>query len=157
MKLRLARPPSTRLVGPAREPRGGTPSRGSSLEGFGLLSVADVPGHTPPMSSREERMAKNEAASREINEEIEEAHQLDPPGRRFQIACECALQTCGRVITITVDEYRHVRIDPRQFAVVPEHFIGEIERIVYENDRFAVVAKREGTPADVARDENPRG
>ena len=31
------------------------------------------------------------------------------------------------------------------------------ERIVYENDRFAVVAKREGTPADVARDGDPRG
>jgi hypothetical protein len=56
-----------------------------------------------------------------------------------------------------VDEYRHVRMDPRQFAIVPEHFIGDIERIVLENDRFAVVAKREGTPADVARDENPRG
>ena len=102
-------------------------------------------------------MAKNEAVSRESNEEIEEAHQLDPPGRRFQIACERALETCGRVITITVDEYRHVRMDPRQFAVVPEHFIGDIERIVYENDRFAVVAKREGMPADVARDENPGG
>jgi hypothetical protein len=48
-------------------------------------------------------------------------------------------------------------MDPRQFAVVPEHFIGDIERIVYENDRFAVVAKREGVPADVARDENARG
>jgi 23S rRNA-/tRNA-specific pseudouridylate synthase len=48
-------------------------------------------------------------------------------------------------------------MDPRQFAVVPEHFIGSIEWIVYENDRFAVVAKREGMPADVARDENPRG
>jgi hypothetical protein len=59
-------------------------------------------------------MAKNEAASREINDQIEEAHQLDPPGRRFQIACECALKTCGRAITITVDEYRHVRMDPRR-------------------------------------------
>jgi hypothetical protein len=119
--------------------------------------VTDAPGHNPPMSSREERMAKNEAASREINEEVERAHEIDPPGRRIQISCECALKTCGRVITITVDEYRHVRMDPRQFAVVPEHFIGDIEWIVYENDRFAVVAKREGTPADVARDESPRG
>jgi hypothetical protein len=48
---------------------------------------------------------------------------------------------CDRSIDITMDEYRHVRMDPRQFAVVPEHFIGDIERIVYENDRFAVVAK----------------
>ena len=31
------------------------------------------------MTSREERMALNEAASREINEEIEQAHQDDPP------------------------------------------------------------------------------
>jgi hypothetical protein len=54
-------------------------------------------------------MAKNEAVSREGNEEIEEAQQLDPPGRRSQIACECALKTCGRLVTITVDEYRQVR------------------------------------------------
>ena len=157
MKYGWSRPPSTRLVGPSQ----GAPWRHAVAGPFpctlGQLCQTDAPGHTPPMSSREERMAKNEAASREINEGVEEAHQLDPPGRRFQIACECALKTCGRVITITVDEYRHVRMDPRQFAVVPEHFIGNIEWIVYENDRFAVVAKREGTPADVARDENPRG
>ena len=102
-------------------------------------------------------MAKNEAASREINEEIEEAYQGEPPSNRLDIVCECALKMCDRSIDITLDEYRHVRMDPRQFAVVPEHFIGDIERIVYENDRFAVVAKREGVPADVARDENPRG
>jgi hypothetical protein len=34
------------------------------------------------MSSREERMAKNEAASREMNDEVEEAHQGDPPNVR---------------------------------------------------------------------------
>jgi hypothetical protein len=42
-------------------------------------------------------------------------------------------------------------------VVFPGHFVGDIEWIVFENDRFAVVAKREGVPADVARDENPRG
>jgi hypothetical protein len=40
---------------------------------------------------------------------------------------------------------------------MPEHFIDDIERIVYEDDRFAVVAKRQGRPAEVARDEDPRG
>jgi hypothetical protein len=64
--------------------------------------------------------------------------------------------TCDAAIDITLDEYQNVRSDPRQFAIVPEHLIGDIERIVYEKDRFAVVAKREGVPADVARDENPR-
>jgi hypothetical protein len=102
-------------------------------------------------------MAKNEAASREINEKTEEAYQGEPPANRIDIVCECARMTCDAAIDITLDEYRHVRMDPLQFAVVPEHFIGDIERIVFENDRFAVVAKREGVPADVARDESPRG
>jgi hypothetical protein len=102
-------------------------------------------------------MAENEAASREINEEIEDlAYQGESRANRIDIACECARMTCDAAIGITLDEYRHVRMDPRQFAVVPEHFIGDIERIVYENDRFAVVAKREGVSADVARDEDPR-
>jgi hypothetical protein len=50
-----------------------------------------------------------------------------------------------------------VRSDLRQFAIVPEHLIGDIERIIYENDRFAVVSKGERTPAEVAMEENPRG
>ena len=62
---------------------------------------------------------------------------------------------CDRTIDITMAEYRMVRSDPRQFAIVPEHLIGDIERIIYQNERFAVVSKREGTPADVAIEENP--
>ena len=92
----------------------------------------------------------NEAAARDINEEIEQAHQGEPAGRRISIACECALKSCDRRIDITMAEYQRVRSDPRWFAIVPEHFIGDIEAIVEENDRFAVVAKRQGTPADMA-------
>jgi hypothetical protein len=35
------------------------------------------------MISREERMATNEAAAREINEKIEEAFQGEPPANRI--------------------------------------------------------------------------
>jgi hypothetical protein len=108
------------------------------------------------MSSREERMARNEAASREINEKIEEAYQGEPPVNRIDIVCECARMTCDAAIDIRLDEYEHVR-NAGHFVILPEHFVGDIERIVLENDRLAVVAKREGVPADVARDENPRG
>ena len=93
-------------------------------------------------------MALNEAASREINEEIEQAHHDDPPGWQMRIACECALKSCERRSSRSRwRSTRDVRSDARQFAIVPEHFIGDIERIVFENDRFAVVAKRPGTPA----------
>ena len=109
------------------------------------------------MSVREERMARNEAAAREINERIEEAFQGEPSANRIDIVCECARMTCEASIDITLDEYEHVRKDALRFVILPEHFVGDIERILFENDRFAVVAKREGVPADVARDENPRG
>jgi hypothetical protein len=109
------------------------------------------------MISREERMATNEDASREINERIEEAYQGEPPANRIDIVCECARMTCDAAIDITLEEYEHVRKDARHFVILPEHFVGDIERIVFENDRFAVAAKREGVPADVARDQNPRG
>jgi hypothetical protein len=108
------------------------------------------------MISREERMATNEAASREINERIEEAYQGEPPANRIDIVCECARMTCDAAIDITLDEYVHARKDARHFVILREHFVGDIERIVFENDRFAVVAKREGAPAEIARDENPR-
>ena len=102
-------------------------------------------------------MARNEAASREINEKIEEAYQDEPLANRIDIVCECARMRCDAAIDITLDEYEYVRKDARHFVIIPEHFVGDIEGIVFENDRFAVVAKREGVPADVARDENPRG
>ena len=101
-------------------------------------------------------MARNEAASREINEKIEEAYQGEPPDNRIDIVCECARMMCDAAIDISLDEYEHVRKDARHFAIFPGHFVGDIERIVFENERFAVVAKREGVPEDVARDEDPR-
>jgi hypothetical protein len=87
------------------------------------------------MSSREERMAKNEAASREINEEIEEAYRGESGANRIDIVCECARMTCDATIDITLDEYEHVRKDARHFVILPAHF-GDIERIVFDNERF---------------------
>jgi hypothetical protein len=51
------------------------------------------------VSSREERLARNEAASREINERIEEAYQGEPPANQIDIVCECARMTCDAAIT----------------------------------------------------------
>jgi len=92
------------------------------------------------MSSREERLARNEGASREINEKIEEAYQGEPPANRIDIVCECARMTRDAAIDITLDEYEDVRKDAQHFVILPEHFVGDIEWIVFENDRLAVVA-----------------
>jgi hypothetical protein len=108
------------------------------------------------MSGREERVAKNEATSREINEKIEDAHEETSPDRHIRMVCECGQETCDRVVAITLTEYERLRGDPRQFVVTKDHVMEDVERVVSETNRFVVVAKREGTPAAVATDEDPR-
>ena len=101
-------------------------------------------------------MARNEAASREINEKLEAAQTADDDVRYLRLVCECGHDTCDEVIGIAVDEYEKVRSDPVQFAVRRDHVMEDVEEIVYETDRFVVVVKREGTPAAVAIEEDPR-
>ena len=108
------------------------------------------------VSSRDERVARNESTTRRINEDIEHAHQAVATPDQVRIVCECGRLECDRVIAITVAEYESVRADPRQFAVARGHVMADVERVVAETDRYAVVAKRQGTPAAVAVEEDPR-
>jgi hypothetical protein len=72
------------------------------------------------------------------------------------MVCECGREVCDRVVAITTAEYEEIRSDPLQFVVVKEHLIPDIERVVAETERFIIVAKREGEPAVVAVEEDPR-
>jgi hypothetical protein len=107
------------------------------------------------MSSREERVAKNEVTARDINERIEAAHE-EQPGRYVRMVCECGHGRCDRVVAITPAEYADVRSDARRFAVVHDHVLADMERVVSETDRIAVVTKRGGAPAEIASEEDPR-
>ena len=109
------------------------------------------------MSSREERVARNETTTRQINEQIEQAHHEAPTQGHVRVLCECGQQDCDRLIAMTLVEYESVRADPRQFAVAHDHVLAEVEQVVAHTDRYSVVAKREGTPAAVAVEEDPRG
>ena len=109
------------------------------------------------MGFREERIAENEAVVREINEMIRSAHESAPDISFMHIVCECGYQECGSVIALTKDEYERIRNDPRQFCVIEEHVIQDVEAIVEDNDRFAIVAKRQGAPAEIAIRTDPRG
>ena len=100
-------------------------------------------------------MAQNEATSREMNEKIEQAH-ADSPEDYFRIVCECGRSDCERVIAITIPEYEALRSDARRFAVVRTHVIPDVEDIVRDTDRYTVVRKQEGTPAEIAEEEDPR-
>jgi hypothetical protein len=108
------------------------------------------------MTGREERIARKEATSREINEGIEQAHEGASADRFVRMVCECGRESCDRLIAITVPEYERVRADARRFAVARDHVMGDLERTVDETDRFVVVVKREGTPGTVASEGDPR-
>jgi hypothetical protein len=109
------------------------------------------------VSSRAERVARNEATTRAINEQIEQAHEAAPPEGHVRVLCECGREECDRVIAMTLAEYESVRADPRRFAVARDHVLADVEQVVTETDRYALVAEREGTPAAVAVEEDPRG
>lgn len=108
------------------------------------------------MGYREERVAQNEASSRAINEGIA-SYDFDSQGAFAFIICECGLEKCDRTVRITRAEYERVRSDPRQFVIYRDHLIPDMEEVLVEGDRFLVVKKREGTPAEVATQEAPRG
>ena len=68
------------------------------------------------MTSREERLARNEARSREMNESLEfDRAAVSGAGRFIRMVCECGRTSCDRTIEITVLEYERVRSDPVRY------------------------------------------
>jgi hypothetical protein len=106
------------------------------------------------MNDREERIARNEAVSREANEAIEDTRRARPGP--MTMICECGRTECEAAIRISVRDYEKLRTDPRRFAVARGHEFPDVERIVQEADWFVVVEKVEGTSAAVAEDLDPR-
>jgi hypothetical protein len=104
---------------------------------------------------REERVARNEVAAREINEAIQESD-TRPASTFIHVLCECGVEDCARVLAITRPVYERAPNDPRQFVILPPHLISEIEDVVLESDGFLIVAKRRGTTEDLAVRTDPR-
>jgi hypothetical protein len=111
------------------------------------------------MSESEERLARNEAIFREINERVRSLQERfgpeDPTTAYEEFLCECGDQMCVERVKLTVSEYESVRAEPNQFVVRPGHSLPAVERVVTENDRYVVVVKL-GEAAETAADRDPR-
>ena len=105
------------------------------------------------MSLREERLARNEAFFRELNERLEAV----TPGSASEVVvvCECADEDCAQRLILRPGEYEAVRAHDTHFVVALGHVDARIEDVVRRNDRFEVVAKR-GVAAEVAEELGPR-
>src|SRR4051794_4535684 len=87
-----------------------------------------------------ERAAKNEAAFRQANDELEQRRQeLGIEGERFPFLCECDRLECTQVILVRPEEYEAARAHPRRFLVIEAHDADA--RVVSRHDGFVTVEK----------------
>jgi hypothetical protein len=105
------------------------------------------------LSSREQRIAANEAHFRDVNERIarHEAGEDDP----LEIICECGDPDCVEPITVTRADYERARSDPTLFLAKPGHVEPDGKEIVAERPEYKLVRKT-GDAGAVAEERDPR-
>ena len=110
---------------------------------------------------RGERLAKNEALFRSVNERVKGVAQPfeesfpDLASARIDFVCECGLEGCYEQIPMTLAEYEAVRAHATRFAVVTGHETPSVERVIGEYGQYAVVEKH-AEESRVALETDPR-
>jgi hypothetical protein len=106
-------------------------------------------------SEAQERLARNEAFFRQVNERINEVADQFQGDHAYDFFCECADPHCTERIALTSDEYEWVRAKPTRFVLARGHTAPEIEHVVEREDDHVVVEKV-GIAARIAIKLNPR-
>jgi hypothetical protein len=101
---------------------------------------------------RQERIGKNEALFREVNDRISE---LSESGSA-EFLCECGNRDCSAPIRLALVDYEAVRADPTLFIVIPGHEVVDVEVVIEQRVHYRVVKKHEGEPAELATSLDPR-
>jgi hypothetical protein len=103
----------------------------------------------------EDRIARNEALCREVNEHIEAGRWPTECSGGLAFRCECGALGCNMLVELTVAEYERVRESATHFVLVPGHEIPAIERVVERDPTYVVVEKLEEA-GEVAEETDPR-
>jgi hypothetical protein len=108
------------------------------------------------MDAREERLARNEALFREVNERVRTiAAQHGTEPHVYKFFCECSNVDCTFQLEASLPEYESVRAQSNRFLVAPNHWLPEIESIAERTDRWWAVEKH-GEAAELAEKLDPR-
>lgn len=110
------------------------------------------------MDERAERIGKNEAIFREVNEEVESLNRgmAEVSDNQMHIVCECGDLVCVDRLVVPMRKYEEIRSDSALFFIRPGHDKPEVEDVVEQVETYAVVRKRPGGPAEIAEDLDPR-
>lgn len=104
------------------------------------------------MSDRKQRIAENESIFRSVNQELSSLNsRLTTLTDTLEIVCECGTRSCTDRIPIGTDEYERARQDPTLFITKPGHDFPETEKVESKHERYWVVRKDPGMPAELAR------
>jgi hypothetical protein len=103
-----------------------------------------------------ERLGKNEAVFRDINERIESGKLPADANKRIAFCCECAQLGCTKLIELSIADYERVRAHPRRFLLAPGHEDPDVEKVVGTGLDHVVVEKI-GDAGKVADSTDPRG
>lgn len=109
------------------------------------------------MPSAQDQEARRQTRTRSFNEWVENANEsMGLHAGTDAFRCECGDPGCIFAIDLTRAEYESVRGYARRFAVVPNHENPESDRVVSENERYAVIEKLAGQASGHARRSYPR-
>ncbi|CAA9519135.1 MAG: hypothetical protein AVDCRST_MAG67-3252 [uncultured Solirubrobacteraceae bacterium] len=95
-------------------------------------------------TDRKERIARNEASFRDLNESLEaNVHRGQRQADFAGFVCECGDGDCDTTLRVALDAYAAVREDDRQFIVVPGHQLPDTEDVVDHGDGYLIVRKHD--------------
>ena len=108
------------------------------------------------MGAREDRIARNEALFRSVNERVRElaTPAVAEPGA-VAFVCECGSADCTATVELTIPKYERVRAEPTQFLVVSGHGSPRVEQVVERHEGYDVVRKHPDE-SGIAIETNPR-
>lgn len=86
-----------------------------------------------------QRLARNQALFREVNERLKETQTATVSLQ--ECVCECSDAACTKSLAVATGEYEAVRKNARHFLVARGHELPEVERVVEDNERYLVVEK----------------
>ena len=121
-----------------------------------VSSASKSPRIAPLVDSRQQRVAKNEALFRRVNERIEEINEALAGDSESDFLCECGDDDCTSPVSLTLSEYEEVRRDPTHFLIAHGHEVVDVEKVIRETDRYAVVKKFAGEAERIAVETDPR-
>jgi hypothetical protein len=108
------------------------------------------------VTDRDERIARNEALFRLVNERVRELAGESAAGPEpVEFVCECGRPDCADALPVPLDDYERIRADPTQFFVASGHETASVEQVVERRDAYNIVRKHE-EEARIAIETDPR-